>query len=433
MQTKITESLVQKMLASPPAKDTSVFDTELPRFAFRVKPARADNRPPAAWFFIRYTLPGWRHEKRMKVGAVTMKVIEARKAARAKLAQVDQGRDPGAERAQTRAMPTIKDLAVLYSGSDDFKGKTPLVQTNDKARLEHHILRHLAGTKADAITPGEARKMVRAITTDTRMNSRKRRMGGPGAARKAVRLLAAMLAWAKGEEIIPTIPFALRDLKLDGDGQREAVITEVAEYARLFETIDRLAAEGSLRPEVRAFFVLVASTGLRRGEAQALRWGQVDLARRQITLTGSKGLKLARKRGGAAMQEIVGIPPVAAEALRRIAPDDIDDGALVFEPAHGAKLSVNRDWLAVRKAAGLPPELTLHGLRHSVGTVGAIRGMSMPELQALLRHKQPGTTARYLHLAQASGGLADKAMGGVLPGFDEARADVVPLRRGGRR
>jgi hypothetical protein len=44
--------------------------------------------------------------------------------------------------------------------------------------------------------------------------------------------------------------------------------------------------------------------------------------------------------------------------------------------------------------------------------------MSMPELQALLRHKQPGTTARYLHFAQASGGLADKAMSGVLPPVD---------------
>jgi hypothetical protein len=41
--------------------------------------------------------------------------------------------------------------------------------------------------------------------------------------------------------------------------------------------------------------------------------------------------------------------------------------------------------------------------------------MSMPELQALLRHRQPSTTARYIHMAQASGGLADKAMAGVLP------------------
>ena len=84
-------------------------------------------------------------------------------------------------------------------------------------------------------------------------------------------------------------------------------------------------------------------------------------------------------------------------------------------PARGTQLSVNRDWIAVRKRAGLSSDLTLHSLRHSVGTVGALAGLSMPELQALLRHKQPGTTARYIHMAQMAGGLVDKAMGGVLP------------------
>jgi len=109
--------------------------------------------------------------------------------------------------------------------------------------------------------------------------------------------------------------------------------------------------------------------------------------------------------------------------VAEIRPDLPAAGALVFVPARGRQLSVNRDWIAVRTAAELPADLTLHGLRHSVGTVGAIAGMSMPELQALLRHKQPGTTARYIHMAQMSGGLADKAMGGVLPAADAQSAD----------
>jgi hypothetical protein len=62
-------------------------------------------------------------------------------------------------------------------------------------------------------------------------------------------------------------------------------------------------------------------------------------------------------------------------------------------------IEINRDWLRIRKAAGLPADLTLHGLRHSVGTVAVIAGMSAPEVQKLLRHRNIGATAKYLHLA----------------------------------
>jgi integrase len=356
----------------------------------------------------------------MKVGdPITMTVDDARKAAKAKLAIVDAGGDPKARQDQDRAAPTVCELMTLYLASSEFKEKTPKVQANDRARIETHILRRLGTEKAGAVTPILARRLYRQVADDTRHNARKRRLGGPGAARKVLRLFSAVLRWGKDTGLYASIPFALRELNMGGDGARDAVITSPEEYARLFAAMAERVAAGTLRPEVRAFFVLVASTGLRRGEAQGLRWGQVNLERRQITLTNTKGAKLAQRRGNARpTTEIVGLPPIAAATLAEIMPETADAGALVFAPAQGKQLSVNRDWIALRKAAGLPADLTLHGLRHSVGTVGAIAGMSMPELQALLRHKQPGTTARYIHMAQMASGLADKAMGGVLPAPD---------------
>jgi integrase len=141
-------------------------------------------------------------------------------------------------------------------------------------------------------------------------------------------------------------------------------------------------------------------------------------------------VRLSRQAGNTAGVEIIGLPPIAADALSRIKPEKVLANTRVFAPQKGKQIAVNRDWTLVRKAAGLPDKLTLHGLRHSVGTVAAIGGMSMPELQALLRHRQPGTTARYLHFAQASGGLADKAMGGVLPALDAPSGEVVKLHKG---
>jgi integrase len=433
MQTRIGVALVRRMLDAPPAKDTSVFDVVLPRFAFRVKPARRPGAKPAAWFFVRYVAPDGR-ERRLKVGdPAIMSVDEARKAAKATLAIVDSGGDPKDALDQSRAAPTIQKIAEQYLTSPEFSQKTPKTQSCDRARIACHILPRIGSEKAVAVTAPVARRLRAQITNDTRRNTRKRALGGPGAARKVLRLLTTVLRWGKDEELIPALPFALREIDLGGDGTRDAVITSPEEYARLFTTMDELVAKGVLRPQARAFFTLLASTGLRRGEAWALRWEQVDLNRRQITLTNSKGSKLAQQRGRTVSQtEIVGIPPIAAAAIAELMPDRPAPDALVFPPTHGLQLAVNKNWITVRKAAGLPDGLTLHSLRHSVGTVGAMAGLTMPELQTLLRHRQPGTTAKYLHLAQMSGGLADKAMGGVLPAAGTHSAAVVPMRGAGR-
>jgi site-specific recombinase XerD len=80
----------------------------------------------------------------------------------------------------------------------------------------------------------------------------------------------------------------------------------------------------------------------------------------------------------------------------------------------------------VRDAAGLPPDLTLHGLRHSIGTVSVIAGLSAPEVQKLLRHRNISTTARYVHLAEAvESRLQDRATAHLLP-------DPTALAPGGR-
>jgi integrase len=424
MQSRITDGLVRRMLADLPDKDTTIFDTELRRYAFRVKPNGS------SWFFARYTSPDGT-ERRKKVGDPrTTSAEEARTAARRMLMLVDTGHDPLEEQRRRRAVPTMRKLADEYLGSKAFADKTDKVQTNDRARIASHIIHHIGSVKANALTLTVASRLHRLVAEDTRTNRRGRRLGGPGAARKTLRLLTAVLTWAKSERWIQALPFDLRELKLGADGSRDVVITSAAEYAHLFATMDDMAAAGELRPTVRAFFMLLACTGLRRGEAQKLRWGQVDLARRQITLRDTKGARLSRQRGKhQATVELVGLPPVTAAALAGIKTGDAAADALVFPPVRGAQLAVARDWMAVRKAAALPDNLTLHGLRHSVGTVGALAGMTMPELQALLRHRQPGTTARYLHLAQMSGGLADKAMGGVLPAPEGPAAPVVPLRR----
>jgi len=101
-----------------------------------------------------------------------------------------------------------------------------------------------------------------------------------------------------------------------------------------------------------------ASTGLRRSEAQELQWGQVDLERRQITLTDSKGTKLARRRASSTLRtEIVGLPPIAAAALSDLKPENADaarpDVRVRHQPVEVARLEVSSK--AFCNATGVAP------------------------------------------------------------------------------
>jgi integrase len=346
-----------------------------------------------------------------------MDLSALRTAARAALAIADAGRNPAAERDARAAAWIVRQLWQAYRASPEFTRHTPKVQDGIVAAFSLHIVPRFGNERLADIDIPMVRRLMRAIAADNRTNARRRKLGGPGAARKVVRLFSSALTWAVAEGQLSRNPI-IGSLRLDGDGARETVITEPAQYAALFEAMDRMMADGELRPAVRAFLVSAALTGMRRGELQALRWGQVDLTQRRITLTTSKGAKLARR---GLKTENISLPPLAAAALAEIRPEDAAHDERVFLPRQGEALEVNRSWRRVRAAAGLPGDLTLHGLRHSIGTTAVLSGLSAPEVQALLRHRNITTTARYIHLAEATQSRLQ----------DRATAHLVADRRAG--
>jgi integrase len=266
---------------------------------------------------------------------------------------------------------------------------------------------------------------MRSIEADKRTNSRNRKLGGPGAARKAVRVLSSLLTWAVSEGRLERNPI-IGNLRLTGDNQRETIIGAPEEYARLYAAMDDLVANGEppLRPMVRAFVIVAAMTGARRGELQGLRWRDIDLDAARVTLHGTKGSKLAKK---GPKIERMGLPWRAVEALAAIRFEGALPSDLVFVPFRGEKMSVNRDWNRIRDAAGLPADLTLHGLRHSVGTAAVIAGLSLPEIQQLLRHRSPTMTSRYIHLAERQTSFQERATAHL----DPKPSVVIPLPKRG--
>ncbi len=398
MQQRLTAELIRRLTEEhAPARDTVVFDTAFPRFALRMKPSRGAASPWASWYFVRYVGRDGR-ERKIKVGSpATMSLDQAKRAARTVLAQVDAGGDPARERAETRAAWTVADATSAYFDSADFRRKGDRTQIEDRATARLHIVQHVGREKIADVDVPTVRRMIRAIEGDTRTNSRKRRLGGSGAARRAVRLLSAIFTWAVAEGRLGRNPI-IGHLRLAGSGQREAVVS-TADLARLFETMDEMIRQGSLRPLVRAFIICAALTGCRRNELRLLKWGDIDLDVRRLTIREAKGAKLARS---GPRLETVSLHPIAAIALADIRPENVAAEQQVFVPRRGKLVEVNRDWRRVRDAAGLAPELVIHSLRHSLGTAGIVGGMSTLEVAKMLRHRNPSITARYVHLAEAT-------------------------------
>jgi integrase len=315
---------------------------------------------------------------------------------------------------------TVREAVDAYRASAEFNRKSVKGQYVDGGILANHIVHRLAREKLAALDVPAVRRLQRSIEADKRTNSRKKRLGGPGIARKTVRFLSALMTWCVGEGRLERNAI-IGNLRLTGDNQRETVIGSPEEYARLYAAMDDLVASGDLRPMVRAFVVVAALTGARRGELQSLRWGDIDLTERRIVLRGTKGSKLAKQ--GPKLEHI-SLPWRAADALIEIEPEDGSPNDLVFVPMRGERMSVNRDWNRIRDAAKLPADLTLHGLRHSVGTAAVIAGLSLPEVQRLLRHRNVSVTSRYIHLAEQQARLLDRAT---------AHFDPEPVDLGRRR
>jgi integrase len=177
-------------------------------------------------------------------------------------------------------------------------------------------------------------------------------------------------------------PFANIEMpKLDNQ------VTEFLEdeqVARLFKTLDEWPFKDSV-----AFVKFALFTGLRRGELFKLRWDDVDLDRRFVTLREPKGGK----------SQTLAISPPAADVLRTLE----RTSEYCFPGKDGnQRANFRGPWVRIRKAADLPEDFRFHGLRHHFASSLVSKGIDLAIVKELLTHKDIGTTQRYAHLAPSA-------------------------------
>ncbi len=201
------------------------------------------------------------------------------------------------------------------------------------------------------------------------------------------------------EGLLATNP--VHRIRQPGVHREEARFLTADEVTRLLK-----AAEGH---RYRVVVVFILGTGVRRGEALALKWSDVDLDSGHAKLRGS----LTRREGRLvvsgvktrASRRTVALSPTVAELLRRHraqqaaerlrAGGDWHDEDFVFATASGRPVEPQNVLRTVREAAheaGLS-RVTVHSLRHTYATAALLNGVALKVVSANLGHASIQITA----------------------------------------
>lgn len=355
----------------------------------------------------------------------------ARAEAQRLLGNVVTGADPAAVKKAKRKAATVAELCDLYLADAEAgrlltRRKVPKKSSTlaiDKGRIERHIKPLLGHTKVAAITrediDGFMHDVAAGKTAGNAKTAKKRGLarvrGGKGAASRVVGLLGGIFSYAVNHRMRPDNP--VHGLTRFADGKRERRLTD-EEYAALGNALGK-AETANIWPAAVAVVRFLALTGWRRSEALGLRWNEIDLDRRTVTLPDTKTGRSLRP-----------LSNTACDVFRNLT----QSGELVFAATRGTGQMIGfpKLWAKIRKLGGLPSDITAHTLRHSFASLAGDLGYSEPTIATLVGHKGRTMTSRYVHSADAvllaaADAIANRTA--ELMGDARSAATVVNLRR----
>ena len=166
------------------------------------------------------------------------------------------------------------------------------------------------------------------------------------------------------------------------------------------------------------FFLTIYSTGLRLGEGLRIEVGDIDGDHGRIHVRNAKGVR----------DRYVPLPATTLEALRGFWATHRHPRLLFPNPNGGPALmraatvpmhsgGVQQALKATVSDCGIHRKISPHSLRHSYATHLLELGVDLREIQTILGHASPATTARYTRLTEVTSKQATDQIEQMLNGF----------------
>jgi integrase len=332
-----------------------VFDDKLSGFGLRL---RGDKR---TWI-IQYRVG--KQQRRQTLGsAEKIPAARAREAARGRLADVQLGSDPQAEKAKQRA----RAAETLGAVADRFLAyQRAKLKSRSFEQVETHLTKHwapLAGLSIHEISRRVVAARLGQIAAER----------GPFAANRARTTLSGLFTWALKEGLVDANPVLGTNLQAD-ERARDRVL-EDAEVAAIWKA----CRDDDYGRIVR----LLILTGARRDEVGNMAKSEISFASRKWNIP------IERTKNGRAHE--LPLSDLAIETLEVAISEGRESRSLIFGDGAGgfsgwskAKLAIDRRIKATTGAPAMP--WRLHDLRRTTATRMADLGVLPHVIEAVLNH-----------------------------------------------
>jgi integrase len=222
-------------------------------------------------------------------------------------------------------------------------------------------------------------------------------------------VLSAILESAKDEGLLFANPAKNKSIKAPGQSRRSRAMDEIDQVLSKEQLTDLLTwIEEELGDDLYPLWHLIANTGLRRSEAIALTWADLNFTTRILSVRRSADTSLAKKTKATKTYKAraVALDSKTVEVIRAfktlraaISNEFTKQEAFIFSTINNelrGPNDVTARWsrLAVKAREYFPdlPNITLKGLRHTHATLLLQAGVNPKIVQERLGHSNISTT-----------------------------------------